>query len=290
MHSQFFDGPGKTLECINDKFIVDLARDIERTRERYTHPQGQVFWARLRQAFQQKTPPEQLMLTGGNTFTPEMTLLWLTGFITRVTHSHLAISLLLRRVQPMLASCTQGSERFHQLTLLENALQQRVALLENHLRQQDLNRQAQVHCEQVFSRWRTRHWHAFSPAARCYVALEELRWGAFGDAWRLCPQTQAESLLEQVRSLAITHLAHDLDASPRTRHFYHQWLTTPPATGMMELKDLLSWLGDWSNSERQPVTWSVTQSWQSVALGMPRICSALRLAGAMTDEVFTSLH
>ena len=58
----------------------------------------------------------------------------------------------------------------------------------------------------------------------------------------------------------------------------------------VELKDLLSWLGDWSNSERQPITWSVTQSWQSVALGMPRICSALRLAGAMTNEVFTSLH
>jgi len=30
----------------------------------------------------------------------------------------------------------------------------------------------------------------------------------------------------------------------------------------------------------------VTQSWQTVALGMPRLCSAKRLADAMVSEVF----
>ncbi|MFO6483566.1 diguanylate cyclase regulator RdcB family protein [Escherichia coli] len=48
--------------------------------------------------------------------------------------------------------------------------------------------------------------------------------------------------------------------------------------------DFLSWLGKWTTADKQPVCWSVTQRWQTVALGMPRLCSAQRLAGAMVEE------
>jgi len=63
-------------------------------------------------------------------------------------------------------------------------------------------------------------------------------------------------------------------------------LTTPATPGLMDYKDLLGWLGDWCDAERHPICWSVTQSWQTVALGMPRLCSATRLANAMVDEIF----
>ncbi|MGU0160590.1 diguanylate cyclase regulator RdcB family protein [Escherichia coli] len=32
-------------------------------------------------------------------------------------------------------------------------------------------------------------------------------------------------------------------------------------------------MGKWTTADKQPVCWSVTQRWQTVALGMPRLCS-----------------
>ncbi|MNN55339.1 hypothetical protein D3C81_1702110 [compost metagenome] len=93
-------------------------------------------------------------------------------------------------------------------------------------------------------------------------------------------------LKDNLRSLAANYLAQGINASPATRHFYHQWLATPISTGLMDHKDMLGWLGDWCHPDRHPVSWSVTQSWQTVALGMPRLCSAKRLADAMVSEVF----
>ncbi len=34
------------------------------------------------------------------------------------------------------------------------------------------------------------------------------------------------------------------------------------------------------------MSWSVTQNWQTVALGMPRLCSAKRLVDGMVEEIF----
>lgn len=93
-------------------------------------------------------------------------------------------------------------------------------------------------------------------------------------------------LKDNLRSLAANYLAQGINASPTTRHFYHQWLATPVSPGLMDHKDMLGWLGDWCHADRHPVSWSVTQSWQTVALGMPRLCSAKRLADAMVGEMF----
>ena len=117
--------------------------------------------------------------------------------------------------------------------------------------------------------------------------LEEVRWGRCGAAIRLGTPRVRDVLLEEIRQQATELLAKSVSAAPMTRHFYQQWLNSPPTPGLLDYKDTLSWLGNWSDSERQPVCWSVTQSWKSVALGMPRLCSASRLAGAMVDEVLT---
>lgn len=37
--------------------------------------------------------------------------------------------------------------------------------------------------EQIFTRWRAGAYNAWSLPGRCFIVLEELRWGAFGDAW-----------------------------------------------------------------------------------------------------------
>jgi hypothetical protein len=57
-------------------------------------------------------------------------------------------------------------------------------------------------------------------------------------------------------------------------------------SGLIDHKDMLGWLGDWCQADKHPVSWSVTQNWQTVALGMPRLCSAKRLVDGMVEEIF----
>lgn len=52
--------------------------------------------------------------------------------------------------------------------------------------------QAGDQSEQIFTRWRAGAYNAWSLPGRCFIVLEELRWGAFGDACRLgSPQAVA---------------------------------------------------------------------------------------------------
>jgi len=175
------------------------------------------------------------------------------------------------------------SQRYDELSL---NFVQRAAYKEKALSQRGLMVQAGNHSEQIFTRWRAGNYDGWSLAGRCYIVLEELRWGAFGDACRLANADVAAMLKDNLRSMAADYLAQGIDASPSTRHFYHQWLTTPAAHGSMDYKELLGWLGDWSQADRYPVSWSVTQNWQTVALGMPRLCSAKRLVDGMVEEIF----
>ncbi len=175
------------------------------------------------------------------------------------------------------------SQRYDELSL---NFVQRAAYKEKALSQRGLMVQAGNHSEQIFTRWRAGNYDGWSLAGRCYIVLEELRWGAFGDACRLANADVAAMLKDNLRSMAADYLAQGIDASPSTRHFYHQWLTTSAAHGSMDYKELLGWLGDWSQADRYPVSWSVTQNWQTVALGMPRLYSAKRLVDGMVEEIF----
>lgn len=61
-------------------------------------------------------------------------------------------------------------------------------------------------------------------------------------------------LKDNLRSMAANYLAQGINASPTTRHFYHQWLTTPASPGLIDYKDMLGWLGDWCQADKHPVS------------------------------------
>jgi hypothetical protein len=54
---------------------------------------------------------------------------------------------------------------------------QRAAYKEKALTQRGLTVQAGEHSEQIFTRWRAGHYDGWSLAGRCFIVLEELRWG-----------------------------------------------------------------------------------------------------------------
>lgn len=290
MTKQLLDGPGRTLECIHPKFMVDLVQGGDAMRHAPLASQQQQFRERLSQEIMAQTQLRQWAM--GGMFNENAVLRLglaekLAGMLdpghlalTRMTHTLTTLSQQARlRNQPPIGIVQQYetlSSHFHQ----------RAAFKEKALSQRGLTVQAGEHSEQIFTRWRAGHYDGWSLAGRGYVVLEELRWGAFGDACRLANADVSAMLKDNLQSMVANYLAQGINAAPATRHFYHQWLNTPSTPGIIDYKDMLGWLGDWCDGDRHPVCWSVTQSWQNVALGMPRLCSATRLAKAMVEEVF----
>lgn len=290
MNSVLMEGPVRTLSCISEKFVVDFAMGIDVARQPWSSPQSKAFYEQLVDLFVVGARRHSGLAGTAPQDDLEAALVRLGLLSADLAKSYLANSQIHERmtqlepVSPRTAHHSASARG--RLLALRQQISQRLARIEADLDRGDLVQRGLVHCEQIFSRWRSGHYFSFCPAARCYVALEELRWGTFGDAVRSGLPEQAEQLIEHLRALAIGKLAEEVNASPRTRHYFHEWLATPTSPGLLEHKDALTWLGDRCDIDRQPVSYSVTQSWQGVALGMPRICSAMRLGSALVDEVF----
>lgn len=287
MKNQLLDGPARVLECIHPKFIVDLVQGADAARQMPDVPQQQVFRERLAQEIVAQTQLRPWAMSGMLNENDALRLGLAEKLTSMLDPGHLALTRITERLHAMQhrpASATPGAQQ--QYDELVKHFSQRTAFKEKALTQRGLAVQAGHHSEQVFAHWRAGSYDGWSMAGRCYIALEELRWGAFGDACRLANNDVASMLKDNLRAMAADFLAQGIHASAATRHFYHQWLATPSTPGLMDYKDLLGWLGDWSDAERHPICWSVTQSWQTVALGMPRLCSASRIATAMVDEIF----
>ena len=259
MTTQLLDGPGRTLECIHPKFMVDLVQGADAARHTLLGPQQLQFRERLTQEIVTQTRLRPWAMAGMLNENAALRLGLAEKLAGMLDPGHLAL--------------TRMSDK---LVALRQQVNPRLTV------------QAGEHSEQIFTRWRAGQYEGWSLAGRCFIVLEELRWGAFGDACRLANSDVAAMLKDNLRSMAANYLAQGINASPTTRHFYHQWLTTPASPGLMDYKDMLGWLGDWCQADKHPVSWSVTQSWQTVALGMPRLCSAKRLVDGMMEEIFSA--
>lgn len=279
MTNAILTGPGRVLESVQPKFMVSLLQDDDATGEM---PQQQ---------FRQRLTQEILVQTQQQWVAPSvyskqlaMSLQLMEKLVAIHDPGHLALTLINQRLQHLLNTESPGALHYPMLILLHEKFVARCAWKEKALMQRGLTVLAGNHCEQIFTRWRAGVYDAWSLSGRCFIALEELRWGAFGDACRLAGPDVATLLIDNLRSMATEYLALSIHAAPATRHFYHHWIT--PMNGKGEYSELLSWMGDWCDVDKHPVCWSVSQRWQNVASGMPRLCSAGRLAAAMIEEMF----
>lgn len=174
----------------------------------------------------------------------------------------------------------------HLLTLADQ-VHHKLNHLEEKLHRVDQVQRAQLHLEQIFSWWSAGRYASFSPAGRCYVALEELRWGAFGDVIRQSETGQVNQLLDILRHKALTQMAQESGGSATVRLNTLDWLGGQGREQAdNEWHDAINWLGDWCSEEQHPVIWSTTQAAEHLPVRMPRLCSAERLSESMVDEIF----
>lgn len=270
----------RILTGISEKFIMDYIRSIRPDGRSQSPVQSQQYYDALyRQvcqrigesaALQKDSLPEQLV---------------------RLAH-------FLRFFEPAGESCDVVKAWLMEIETDPCAGQQGTALLIDGIRQylptshsrqyeSDTTRgvKARDHCEQVMARRSSQYLASFSPAGRSYILLQTLRTGRFGRVVSRAGQAQKQSLLSGLRQHIVMQLADDINSPALVRHSYHDWIGDQ-ASPDKAYHALLTWLGDGCEGHEHPVSFSVTQSGQPVALGMPRLCSAQRLGDALVDELF----
>lgn len=286
MNTRLLEGPGARLESLHARFMVDLVLGIDNPRQHVLAPQQQQFRERLMNEVAAQTQLRPWAAAGLFSDNPVMRLGLAEKLASQFDPGHLALTRMSRYLQRLHGKNHGSAELRQQYADIGEQFAQRAEHKARALTQRGLMVQSGLHSDEVFTRWHAGHYDGWSLAGRCYIVLEELRWGTFGDAWRLANDEVRGLLKDNLRSMAAQYLAEGIGAAKETRHFYHQWLASPTSIGLMDHKEMLAWLGSGCDAVHQPVCWSVTQTWQPVALGMPRLCSATRLVDAMIEELF----
>ena len=130
---------------------------------------------------------------------------------------------------------------------------------------------------------------SFSLGGRCYVALEELRWGAFGDYCRTQSGKQRQTFLEDMVNRATAQLVEDTGNSASARMDTRHWLSAPVGRGVLaDAADALAYMGKGFDGDDKPFICAVTQVSSKWPRDLPRISSAERVTKAMASEVFES--
>lgn len=286
MNTPLLDGPARPLESVHAKFIVELVLGIDNPRQTAIAPQQLRFRERLMNDIMAQAQLRSWSMVDALSENPAMRVGLADKLASTLDPGYLALTKMGHHLHILQQKGNETPGVLQLYATTGERFLRRAEHKQRALSRRGLMVQAGEHSEQVFTRWHAGSYSGWSLAGRCFVALEELRWGAFGDACRLATGEAKALLMDNLRATATEYLAQSINASPATRHFYHQWLSAPVAPAPMDHKEMLCWLGSACDSERHPVSWSVTQTWQTIALGMPRLCSAMRLAVAMVDEIF----
>lgn len=283
----------KTLTCIPEKFIVDFANGIDVTRDhlRVQRERGS-FFSRCFDGFTGNSARRQSEINASLTDAVEGSLIWLTELSRDLAHSNYAIARVNDRVTELTSqvmSLAQYSEiTRNRLDALAQELDERMLLLGKQVARIDFNQKVIMNLDQVFHKWNAGRFVAFSPAGRCYAAIEELRWGAFGDYCRSHTGSDRNNFMEQAVNRATAQLAKDVGGASNSRlSFYDNWLQLPCKTEQnSDWQDALIYLADCFDSETAPFITTITQKPLQRLGAVPVLANASRVAEAIMEEVF----
>lgn len=281
----------QVLTCLPEKFVVDFANGIDVAQEHIRTAGERTFFRRLKEGLTGEGAARQNAINASLAQGVEASLRWLTEMTTSLATTNYAITRVNDRVSSLVSDTARlahySADTREQLLTLADQVHHKLNHLEEKLHRVDQVQRAQLHLEQIFSWWSAGRYASFSPAGRCYVALEELRWGAFGDVIRQGETGQVNQLLDILRHKALTQMAQESGGSATVRLNTLDWLGGQGREQAdNEWHDAINWLGDWCSEEQHPVIWSTTQAAEHLPVRMPRLCSAERLSESMVDEIF----
>lgn len=148
-------------------------------------------------------------------------LTWLQELSVSLARSNLAITQVKDRIAKLQNSlidiANYSADTRIQLDNLSIALNNRCNDLQQELERIDLIQQANIHMDQIFSRWESRKLASLSLAGQCYGVLEELRWGFFGDLIRHGSSSERARHLEILSNRTIVLLSKEINSNPQSR-------------------------------------------------------------------------
>jgi len=153
MTKQLLDGPGRTLECIHPKFMVDLVQGVDATRQTPLVPQQQQFRERLTQEIMTQTQLRPWAMAGMFSENAALRLGLAEKLAGMFDPGHLALT---RMTQKLDALRQQAGLRnapppglLQQYDTLSSHFQQRAVWKVKALGQRGLTVQAGEHTEQI---------------------------------------------------------------------------------------------------------------------------------------------
>ena len=283
----------KTLTCIPEKFIVDFANGIDVTRDHLrVQRERDSFFARCFDGFTGKSAKRQAEINASLTDAVEGSLLWLTDLSRDLAQSNYAITRVNDRVTELTSQVTflaQYSEKTRRrLDDLAQELDERILRLDEEVARIDFNQKVIMHLDQVFHKWTAGRFGILSPAGRCYAAIEELRWGAFGDYCRSQSGSECDNFMQQAVDRATAQLARDAEITISTRlSVYDNWLQLPSNTDKdSDWHHALTYLADNFDNDTAPLITTVTQNLPERLRAVPILANASRIAETIMEEVF----
>lgn len=280
------------LPMLADKFVVDFVNGIHVANDHIrVQKQRTKFFSRLADSVTGSGAARQAEINTNLANGVESSLKWLGELSESLAQSNYAIVCVNNRLNDLKHDVAKIAHYSADTRQLLNALSVQMAercdRLEHEVARIDSVQRVHLNIEHVFSKWGAGKYQHFSHANRCYVALEELHWGAFGDFYRSnASEYDKQRFLEIAKNKAIDQLTKEVNATSVTRLNAHDWLAMPSSSNAATLTDALTYLGDAANDVQQPFIYSATQQPKQLPLRMPRLCSADRLGEAMLHEVF----
>lgn len=287
----------QTLTCLPEKFIVDFANGIDVVHDhlrvqRMRTGFAQRLWDGFTGTHTRRQNAMQASLVDG----VEASLNWLCELSETVAHSNLAIAKVNDRVTNLTSHVTTlvgySATTRRQLEHVASRLEARIQDINEEVARIDFIQKVQLNLDKVFSKWDAGHFAVLSPAARCYVALEELRWGALGDFCRAhASQRESFEFMDLAVNRATKQLAGDIGESVNTPARTDEWLRWPPMPrfvrdGVGDLPDAVAYLADGVTAEAAPFVVSAVRHPSPLPQALPLIANAHRVAKAMAEEVF----
>lgn len=281
------------LTCLPEKFVVDFANGIDVARERQRHLATRSgFFSRLYDGFTGQGARHQAEINASLTDGVEGSLIWLQDLTESLAHSNHAIVQVQSRVNGMkhdMAHLIDYSVATRQtLNQLSQRLDERCDALDQQVARIDILQQAHLQLDGVFSKWGAGRFNGLSFSGRCYAALEELRWGAFGNYCQAVSGQERQQQLERLANLAIIQLNQDAKLGQGERiPTRERWLARPAAnTAWLDGEQAISYLGDWADPQMTPFSYAVSQMPDELPLHLPRLGSAQRMTEGMISELF----
>lgn len=286
----------KTMSFLPEKFVVDFANGIDVTRDHIrVQKKKEKFFSRMLDGFSGKSARRQNEINQSLADGVEGALKWLTELTSSVANTNYALTRVNNRVaeiqENLITLANYSADTRQKLETISAQIHSRIDHLSQEINRITKEQRADRQLQQVFNKWGAGKLDQFPPITKCYITLEELYWGDFGDVCRSQvehDQKLIQSILSDLANRLIQKLIKETETSAREPVKLSTWThhkTTSQQTSA-DWIEALSYAGDWAQPNSQPFVFTATQEPNQLPIFLPRICSAERVAEAIVCEIF----